>query len=281
MDAKAVQQLLTQIAVLLGGWTVIITALAAWISQIAIKRLFNAWDQRNQIEIDRIRHNQQQSEQILKDLGATLSASQSQMQLRRIEAVDRLWNEVVELRQHFARMIFFFDIIRPSEYAQVHTNPNTSAFFNFTQDDLLGWIEGTQSLDKYRPYLGETAWQQFFLYRSTLGRIGFLITEIATGETVDDWRGDGIIDANLKAVLGDDTSAMVGRQKSQAASLAVNLMESKILAEINNVLSGRQSSMEGLQNSIEVQQLIAKAAVETQQDYSLRATASKPSRKRG
>lgn len=190
MDAKAIQQLITQIVFLLGGWTVIVIAVTAWISQVATKRLFNEWDKRNQIEIDRIRHTQQQSDIILKELISIASSNQSNIQSLRTEAIDKLWIAIIALRENFSIPIMYFDITYPAEYSQLHTNPKISSSFGVTNIQAFEWIKSSLELEKYRPYLGEVLWQQFYFYRSILGRMAVLITQLMKGEKLDDWKED-------------------------------------------------------------------------------------------
>ena len=260
MDTGAIKQLILQIAIAFGGWVTISSALAVWFSQIITKRLFNEWDKKNQIQIEYIRHAQQESQLILKELISTSLANQSQIQTRRLEAVDKLWNVIIKLRQNSSPITLYFDVALPSEFSQLRTNPKTAEFFkDITNSRFLEWAEIARGLENYRPYLSERLWSVFYLFRSILGRLAILIIRIKQGEEVGNWKQDSVIHESLKALLDKNEFEIVTGAGIQSATIAVNFIESRILREITNVLSGRESSLEGLQNSVEIQKLIAKA----------------------
>jgi len=268
MDAKQLVSLISQLAVILGGWTVIITGVAVYLSQLATRRIFNEWDKKNQIEIENLRHHQTESQLLLKELSAGLSSSQSQLQLRRIEAIDKLWSIVLELRQNFSLVCFWFEIMYPSEYSLLRSDPKASTDFqSITYTQVIKWSTTTEDIQKYRPYLSEALWQEFFLYRAILGRLGMLIVRIKDGENVEDWREEKMIQTHIKALLDRDEYEEVMNSKLGSVGMTLNLVESKMLTQIGNILSGRHTTMENLKNSLEVQKLIAESNGELKRKY--------------
>lgn len=262
MDIDAVKSLLSQIALIFGGWTVIVTGIVVFISQITTKKLFITWDKKNQIEIEKIRHAQSESQLILKELATNLSSSQTHVQTRRIDAIDKLWNITLELRNNFSIVCLWFEITLPSEYSLIKSNPKASSDFqNVTYANVIKWVSSTIDISKYRPYLSETLWQEFFLYRAILGRLGLLIVKLKEGEKVEDWRQDDMIQSHLKALLDKSEYEEVVKTKYGSVNMALEFIESKMLLEIGNILSGRQSTIDNLKSSIEIQKLIARSNV--------------------
>jgi hypothetical protein len=177
-----------------------------------------------------------------------------------MEAIDKLWGVITELDRKCGPITLWFNIALPSEYIQIRSNPKTSSTFqSVTRERVMNWINEASALENYRPYLGEVLWQQFFLYRSILGRLGLMITQLKEGEEVQDWKEQKIIQEPLKALLDKSEYDEVITARFGSVTLALNFIQSKMLKEIDNILSGRQSSIDSLRNSLEIQKLMAKS----------------------
>ena len=53
---------------------------------------------------------------------STISSSQSLLQARRAEAVDKLWKAILDLKIHYSPVILFFGITMPIEYKTALAN---------------------------------------------------------------------------------------------------------------------------------------------------------------
>ena len=91
---------------------------------------------------------------------------------KRLSAVETMWSAVLELRERLAGSVFFYTILVPSEYDSVFEDSKTSHLVAPITDELIADSMGrTTPVEIYRPYLGETLWFLFFVYRAFLGRL--------------------------------------------------------------------------------------------------------------
>ncbi len=252
------EQTIKDIALLLGGWTVIITGIISFISYLATQRIISSWDLKNQRELETLRHYQAETQLLLKDTISTISSSQSLLQERRVEAVDKAWKATLAMKQHYSQVTFFFTITLPDEYKDAF---NHAAIFEKLReiDDeyIANYPSEVDELEKFRPYLGETLWLYFFVYRAILGKLAFLVKWLKEGKDVGDWRHDSGIQKHLQAVLEKDEFSNILNLSPMDIYFTLNIIDGKILKEISYILSGRRSSLESFENSKELRKMLA------------------------
>jgi len=252
------EQTIKDIALLLGGWTVVITGIISFISYLATQRIIGSWDVKNQRELETLRSNQAETQLLLKDTISTISSSQSLLQERRVEAVDKLWKAILAMKQHYSPITFFFTITLPHEYRAALSN---SAIFEGLREIDDEYITNPPSevaeTEKLRPYLGETLWLHFFVYRAILGRLAVLVKWLKEDKDVGDWRQDSGIQQHLKVVLEKDEFSNLMNLSPMDIYYALNILDSKALKEISFILSGRKSSLESFENSKELRKMLA------------------------
>lgn len=253
------EQTIKDVALLLGGWTVIVTAILSFISYLTTQKIIGAWDVKNQRELETLRNNQAETQLLLKDTISIISSSQSLLQERRIDAVDKLWKAVLAIKEHYSGATFFFSILMPSEYKSALSNPTLSAGIKkIDKQYIVDYPEVVTELENFRPYLGETLWLHFFIYRAVVGRLAYMVTWLKEGEDIKDWRQDSGIQQHLKSVFDEEEFKALTGASPMDVYYALNILESKILKETSYILSGRKSSLESFENSKELRKLLAK-----------------------
>ncbi len=252
------EQTIKDIALLLGGWTVIITGIFGFISYLATQRIIRSWDWKNQQELETLRNYQAETQLLLKDTISTISSSQSLLQERRVEAVDRLWKAILMMKQHFSPVTFFFTITLPHEYKVVLKNSAISEGLREIDDEYISKLpNGITELENFRPFLGETLWLYFFVYRAILGRLAILVKWLKEGKDVGDWRQDSGVQQHLKAVFEKDEFSNFISLSPMDIYYTLNILDGKVLKEISFILSGRKSSLESFENSKELRKMLA------------------------
>jgi hypothetical protein len=224
------EQTIKDIALLLGGWTVIITGIISFISYLATQRIINSWDMKNQRELETLRNNQAETQLMLKDTISTITSSQSLLQERRIEAVDKLWKAILAMKQHYSSVTFFFTIILPHEYKDALKNSEIFEGLRKIDDAYIAnYPSEVEELEKIRPYLGETLWLYFFIYRAILGRLAILVKWLKDGKDIGDWRQDNGIQQHLKAVLEKDEFNGFMKLSPMDIYYTLNILDGKVL----------------------------------------------------
>ena len=252
------EQIIKDIVLLLGGWTVIVTGIVSFISYLATQRIIRSWDIKHQRELEILRNNQAETQVLLKDTLSTISSSQSLLQNRRVEAVDRLWKAVLALKAYYSPVTFFFTIALPNEYKTALANSTIFEGLRKIDDNyIVNYPEEVSNLEDCRPYLGENLWLHFFVYRAFLGRIAVLVKWLKEGKEIGDWRQDSGVQQHLKVAFEEDEFNALMKSNPMEINYALNVLESKVLREISYIVSGRQSSLESFENSRELRKLLA------------------------
>ena len=253
------EQIIKEIVILLGGWTVFITAIIGFIANLTTQKILNKWNLKNQQDLEILRNNKLETQMLLKDTSAPIFTSQSLLQERRVEAVDKLWKTILVSKKYFSSVTTFFGLVLPSEYRTALDNKVVSAGLSKVDDN---YIENCPpivfELENYRPYLGETLWLYFFVYRAILGRLSILINWLKEGKDIGDWRLDDGIQHHLRAVFDEEEFDNLLKMSPLDIYYALNILDGKILKEASIILSGQKSSLESFENSKKLRELLLK-----------------------
>jgi hypothetical protein len=165
---------------------------------------------------------------------------------KRLAAAETLWTTVLDLRERFSAVIFFYTILVPSEYDSVfEPNSKTRDMVATINDEMISDAVGrVQRVEEHRPYLGDSLWSRFFVYRAFLGRLAVLVTMGKRDHHIRDWRDDD----GIRRILGSSSekSQLEAFLGSNNNLLAVNQilarLEQSMLDEISQISSGQQSS---------------------------------------
>lgn len=245
-----------QLVALFGGWSIILVAIASWLGRMSSERLLSRWRRDEQALAENLRNVLANDRLMLETANRTFAAGQDVSQAKRLTAIEHLWSGVLRLRQKLSAPVFFFSILLPSEYDSAIRlgKPFAAALKGVTQEALSEAVLETEALESDRPYLGETLWLQFFVYRAFLGRLWFLVEEgIKTGH-VSDWTQDKGVKqllSNLRSSQSDEFSLASG--DVTAINRTLSYLESIMLREISLIVSGKRSSLESFENAKELQ----------------------------
>ena len=204
-----------------------------------------------------LRNNQVETQLLLKDTISTISSSQSLLQTRKVEAVDKLWEAMLALKEHFLPVTVFFSFTLPREYKTAINLPKISVGLKIIDKAyIFNYLQKTTELEKFRPYLGETLWIYFFAYRAILGRLARFIIELREGKELGDWRQDELIQEHLETVFEKEEFNVFINSSPVDLSHTLNILDSKVIKEISFILSGRKSSLESFESSKELRKLL-------------------------
>lgn len=242
-----------QLIALIGGWSVLVIGVSAWLGRLLAERVSSQWRRDEQRALETLRSDLAGNRILLDAAIRSHASGQDLFQQRRVAAVERLWTAVLELRDRLSGPVFFFGILLPSEYDSVFEKGGAFAasIAELTDDTIVGAMKPTREVENDRPHLGDTLWLQFFIYRAFLGRLAHLVVEGKRHRHIPDWREDDGVSQLLGHVLPEQTvvSLLGSKKDPSAVNKATNMLESLILREISLITSGRRSSLESFENA--------------------------------
>ncbi|KKK93442.1 hypothetical protein LCGC14_2692840 [marine sediment metagenome] len=233
----------TEIIVLLGGWTVIVAGLVIWIGKLVAEKVTLKWKEQQQKEIETLRSELTRDRIAMETAISSFSSGQIAVQEKKIQATEKLWKRVLKIRKVCQSVIFFYSIHHPSEYNEVFVKPNMKAMISNLDDSIIDQISfDTEDFESNRPFLGEKLWLLFFIYRAFLGRITLILVDGLKEEKIKDWREDHGVNSLLKYVLSNEQITAVTVDSPIAMHKAITLLEAMLLEEISLIVSGSKAS---------------------------------------
>ena len=244
---------LTVLIGLLGGWTVIVVAVAAWLSRLVTERVISKWHRDEQLLVETLRAELTRHNLLLEAGIKGFGAGQDVIRERRVIAIEHLWAAVLTLRERLRGPVFFFGILLPSEYDTALQKHDAFAASIQGLDDntILEAIKETTALEAERPHLGETSWLRFFIYRAFLARLAYLVVEGKRTGHIPDWRQDSGVQQLLGHVIQQSKLGELLKSTPAVLSInqALNALEGLLLEEISRITSGQRSAFESFENA--------------------------------
>jgi hypothetical protein len=239
---------LTQIIAIVGGWSVVVGAVSAWVGKLLAERASLNWKQSHQKELEDLKDQMAREKLVLGAAVNTFSFGQQKAQEKRLEAVEALWNSVLEVRRACQKAIFFYSMLLPNEYNDLLTNTKLQkSFSDLNYESTLGKISDHSDLEKHRPYLGETLWYLFYLYNAILGRMTYLLIDGKEKGDITNWMTDSLTSQYLDHIMTGEQLEQIKNNQSNAAGRVLMFLEGYLLEEISLIVSGERSSKESFE----------------------------------
>jgi hypothetical protein len=177
-----------------------------------------------------------------------LSASQSDLRLKRVNAVEKLWLAMIYLKKEFADLLFIDTILVPSEidaFFKPNSDPKLKKYFasimEYQQRDitLTKWKNSNaEAIDAEQLFVSARLWQISFVSRALYGRVAFLFEGSFKDGRYNDWRSDEPLGRILASVLPATIIEQAKSMKTQGLESLVLTLHKEFLEEAERVMSG-------------------------------------------
>ncbi|WP_110955964.1 hypothetical protein [Anaerosinus massiliensis] len=189
-----------------------------------------------------------QNQAILNSTINSFASERQASQERRIMGVDAIWKEVIDIRQKHSAVTFFYSILFPDEYNKELKN---HPIVDLDEIEIVLRELSKNNLEVHRPFIGEKLWFLFWTYRAFQGRVTYRFIEASKKSNIQDWRDDKGSIEHLSNVLKKDELIYVKKYSPLGSlTIAINLIEYKILEEINLLISGEKAAENSYKNAI-------------------------------
>jgi hypothetical protein len=253
-----------QFLIILGGWTVVLGALFGWMGKVILERLGSSWRRSEQSAMETVKHALSSERVFLESAIRGAQQGLDSIQDRRMAAIEKLWNGVLSLRADFVRVLFFYEILLPSEYDSEYKSGRmlAASIEDVNDETTMAAIRRVDPVEQERPYLGEALWLKFFIYRAFLGRIAHLTIQGKRSGHFIDWSSDEGVRQIISSVLPVETvqTALNGPSASLGIRRLADRLEWSILEEVSLILSGKRSAAESFENAKQLFEQVAKLA---------------------
>ena len=157
---------------------------------------------------------------------------------RQIQAVENLWQIVLNLGSEFGLVIFIDTILLPQEIDAHLKGEQDISFMDAVveyRDSQLALRKfanaGANNAAKERPFVSHRLWSIFFVIQGIYGRTALLLANSFKQRRFVNWRDDGGCDQLLRAILPAQSVEHVKKLQTHGLRTAIDLLESQFLLE--------------------------------------------------
>jgi hypothetical protein len=177
---------------------------------------------------------------------------------RKIDAVDALWQGIIESREAFPSEVSITDIFTDEEMKLFYSDPRMSKYsgkmdsineYNFFQ-------AGFDSVQLMRPHLGEYTWALYVTYRAVLGRSIFLIKQGKDQPSKLAWHEDSNIKRLIESAFGAEGLAEFITLRGGRYHWLSGQFDILLFKAIDTLLTGKGFSDAALKQAQEMEQQI-------------------------
>jgi len=239
----------SKVVQLLGGSAVVLSAIAA----VFFERLKVFWKRRSDSEIEALKGEIQKGNSTLNSLASSYLNNFNKVQDKRIEAAEKLWASVLEIKRGMPKVILLaYQILLDEELSNDKFNKSQTMRDQVQQ---LNEAEATnylhpidEALETFKPFIGDSTYILFSAYLGFIGRTTFQFIKRYKEENLSTWKTDPGIKGMLKPVLTEEEIKSLYSMRINSFGTALNLLETKILIEIRENLYGKNMTLDTIKH---------------------------------
>lgn len=257
---------LLELVGILGGWTVIISAIIYFLFQKISERININWQEKSNLKLEKVKNQLSSKNQLINNLLNFQNSNFNLSHEKRLIAIGEIWGNINYSKKKIpSSLSFIFNILTENEIENLLTTTPPNDQVQFIVDDLYKFDKyeyfndphyNSDKIDIIRPFAGEELWLSFETYKAFLGRLAYKIhDDIKINNKLTHWHNDSSIMLILKNYLTDNELNYIIENKMNSLKLVINLLDSKILFQMNNIISGSLATENALSRAIKLQKL--------------------------
>lgn len=180
---------------------------------------------------------------------ASMGESQKIIIAHRINGLEIIWKNVIDLRTQLPSILTLIDHIPTEFYKDISNNQELMSFANDLSIEKINQIfsSTTGQLELQRPYIGEYLWTLFQAYRSFLLQVCLKVEFAKKENVIPIWYQDPIIIQFIRSSMDEDEYNEMQAMATGKMGWVQRKYETKILAAISVIMSGKEFGEETLQ----------------------------------
>jgi len=224
----------------------IITTVLIALFGLIFRTIIINWKNNFSIKLAKIEAKSSERETFSSNFSNTANVSQE----KRIESIGEFWITILELKECLSNTgQLMISILTENEMKNFfHNNIYKYKFIEEVNDPKLHtrFSELLRKAEKERPFIGEKIWLDYTLFLGFIGRSIYIFEQsIKKGELIF-WLDDKYPEEILFKYLEKSELDLIKSNKSSSFKYTLEILEQKILKEIDNTLSGKRSSVDSI-----------------------------------
>lgn len=169
---------------------------------------------------------------------------------QRIRAATTLWRAVVNLDRTRPSALMDLDKLSPDSYDLMRTDSTYRKSIDeivvYSLDSVREVLK-QDDVDEMRPFIGENCYELYRVYRGLIYGIGMILKfDVSSDKPVQCWFNHPTIRRALSSVLSEEELETFGEKEKGRISWVLQVIEEKILADVDKIVKGDFSIDEGV-----------------------------------
>jgi hypothetical protein len=197
---------------------------------------------------------------------ASFSEGQKAAMERKLQAVDRIWDQILSLRRGLPPIFAFIDVLTVAEYKGIKNHPTFQKLAGqLSEDQINSMVKNDDSpIEQVRPYVGEFVWAIFYSYQLIMLRTLFLLYLGRNDAEKIEWFKDAPIRHAMEAVLTLEELKEFDQIQFGKISWLQRTLDAKVIAASRKVITGESFAVEALEQAKLIQQRAAQLKTRTE-----------------
>jgi len=231
---------------LLGGSTVILTALLVLFSKFFLMRLSQVGKYQFDKKLEDLKGEIKKNNGILDSVVQNYFSTSQKLLDKKIQAYDLLWNSIINIKDQIPSGISIVytllideEIEKVTAFKDLNNNPKLGPILRSysIEKDMSYYINNGSSLKPHKPFLSDTSYKLFYTYQGFIGRLTFSFIENYSKSTIYNWKKDKDLESILAITLSDKEIEYIKGVRLNAFTALTDLLEYKILQDIRSNLN--------------------------------------------
>lgn len=187
----------------------------------------------------------------LRFANASIAETQRAAVSRKLDAIETLWEAVIEARKNVPAVMGFIDILTVDEYKSSKDHPHFKQLVgDLSVEGLTAmYNDNVGSRERIRPYIGEYLWALLSTYQALITRVALLLHWGEKDEEKLNWHLDNGVRQLLATFLSENEVQAFDEVKIAKIAWLQRNLEKKILSSVALVVSGQKFGDEAIEQA--------------------------------
>lgn len=244
-----------------GGLTIILSSVISFIAILIRELIISKWKTKQQIEIENIKSELSQNNQIIEYLTKTRSDIYLSSSNERVNGLKTIWETMTQTKESMESLVFMsYTILTRDELINLPSTQNEAIRQAIDSFDSLRYFNENHDLvlkaQLHRPFIGFKLWSIFSAYQSFIGRLTYLIRDGLENGVVKFWIDDrNYFEQVLEKVITKKEIDELCKIELLAFHGILNYLEALALNEISEQISGKKVTESTINHALELSKM--------------------------
>ena len=198
----------------------------------------------HEIAVEKLKASNSQDSAIRTAATTSFSEGHKAAHEKRLQAIETTWKAIIYIRSNTPDAVNKLDILVSTEFQEFLTNASLKKSLDELDYESLVSSMFAKQVDEVeiiRPFIGEYIYSLFYTYRAITGRVAYVLISGRDAGVINIWYKDAGVRQLISAFMTKEESDYFDKVDCGKFSWLRSLIEQKMLAQMNRIISGVES----------------------------------------